>query len=45
MDESARLLQEVLLRHFRELKEMEADALIRDRQGKFEAIGVWEGKA
>jgi acetyl-CoA carboxylase carboxyl transferase subunit alpha len=45
MDESARLLQEVLLRHFRELKEMEADALIRDRQGKFEAIGEWEGKA
>jgi acetyl-CoA carboxylase carboxyl transferase subunit alpha len=45
MDESARLLQKVLLRHFRELKEMEADALIRDRQGKFEAIGEWEGKA
>jgi acetyl-CoA carboxylase carboxyl transferase subunit alpha len=45
MDESARLLQEVLLRHFRELKEMEADELIRDRQGKFEAIGEWEGKA
>ncbi len=45
MDESARLLQEVLLRHFRDLKEMETDALIRDRQGKFEAIGEWEGKA
>ncbi len=44
MDESARLLQEVLLRHFRELKEMETGALIRDRQGKFEAIVEWEGK-
>lgn len=45
MDESARFLEEVLLRHFRELKGMETDALIRDRQGKFEAIGEWEGKA
>ncbi len=43
-EEAATRLKEVLLRHFRELKEMDTDSLIRDRQGKFEAIGEWEGK-
>lgn len=43
-EEASAQLKEVLLRHFRELKEMDKDSLIRDRQGKFEAIGEWEGK-
>ena len=43
-DEAARLLKTVLQRHFDELKGMEARLLVRDRQGKFEAIGEWEGK-
>ncbi len=43
-DEAARRLKEVLLRHHEELKGLDAAALVRDRQGKFEAIGEWEGK-
>jgi acetyl-CoA carboxylase carboxyl transferase subunit alpha len=43
-DDAAARLKEVLLRHFKDLKEMDPDSLIRDRQGKFEAIGEWEGK-
>jgi acetyl-CoA carboxylase carboxyl transferase subunit alpha len=44
MDRAAALLEEVLLRHFRELKDMGPDDLMRDRQAKFEAMGEWEGK-
>ncbi|MGD2120359.1 MAG: acetyl-CoA carboxylase carboxyltransferase subunit alpha [Gemmatimonadota bacterium] len=43
-DEAARRVKEVLLRHHSELKGMDADSLISGRQGKFEAIGEWEGK-
>jgi acetyl-CoA carboxylase carboxyl transferase subunit alpha len=43
-NETAERVKEVLLRHHAELKGMDADSLIRDRQGKFEAIGEWEGK-
>ncbi len=43
-DEAARRVKEVLLKHHEELKAMDADSLIRDRNGKFEAIGEWEGK-
>jgi acetyl-CoA carboxylase carboxyl transferase subunit alpha len=44
-DEAARLLKEVLLRHFGELKGLDPETLVRDRQAKFEAMGEWEGKA
>lgn len=43
-DTSADAVEEALSRHLAELKEMEPEALIRDRQAKFEAIGEWEGK-
>ena len=43
-DEAAHRLKDVLLRHFRELRGMDPASLIKDRQGKFEAIGEWEGK-
>lgn len=43
-DEAARLLESVLLRHFRELMGKEPDVLMHERQAKFEAIGEWEGK-
>jgi acetyl-CoA carboxylase carboxyl transferase subunit alpha len=43
-DETARTVKEVLLRHHRELKAMDPETLVRDRQEKFEAIGEWEGK-
>jgi acetyl-CoA carboxylase carboxyl transferase subunit alpha len=43
-DETARRVKEVLLRHYSELKELDPDAVMRDRQDKFEAIGEWEGK-
>jgi len=44
-DETGRRVKEVLLKHHEELKGMDPDALSRDRQSKFEAIGEWEGKA
>ena len=44
-DEAARRVKEVLLKHFRELRGLDPEALVRDRQSKFEAIGEWEGKA
>jgi acetyl-CoA carboxylase carboxyl transferase subunit alpha len=44
-DESARLVRSVLLRHLRELMDLDPDTLVRDRQAKFEALGEWEGKA
>jgi acetyl-CoA carboxylase carboxyl transferase subunit alpha len=43
-EETAQRVREVLLRHHQELKGMDAESLIRDRQSKFEAIGEWEGK-
>ena len=44
-DEVARQVKRVLLKHLEELKELDPAALVRDRQAKFEAFGVWEGKA
>ncbi|MFH1764191.1 MAG: acetyl-CoA carboxylase carboxyltransferase subunit alpha [Gemmatimonadota bacterium] len=44
-DAAAREVKGVLLKHFEELKGLDPEALIRDRQAKFEAIGEWEGKA
>ncbi len=44
-DEAARQVKSVLLKHFEELKRLDPEVLIRDRQAKFEAIGEWEGKA
>jgi acetyl-CoA carboxylase carboxyl transferase subunit alpha len=44
-DETARQVKSVLLKHLEELKGFDTEALIRDRQDKFEAIGEWEGKA
>ncbi|MBT8396229.1 MAG: acetyl-CoA carboxylase carboxyltransferase subunit alpha [Gemmatimonadetes bacterium] len=44
-DEAARRVKEVLSRHHQELKALDEQALVRDRQAKFEAIGEWEGKA
>jgi len=44
-DEVARRLKEVLLRHLGELRKLDSEALVRQRQEKFEAIGEWEGKA
>ncbi len=44
-DESARRVKEVLLKHHEEMKGLDPDTLVRDRQAKFEAIGEWEGKA
>jgi acetyl-CoA carboxylase carboxyl transferase subunit alpha len=43
-NETAKRVKEVLLRHHSELKGMDAESLIRHRQGKFEAMGEWEGK-
>jgi acetyl-CoA carboxylase carboxyl transferase subunit alpha len=44
-DGAARRVKEVLLKHHEELKGLDPEDLIRDRQAKFEAIGEWEGKA
>ncbi len=44
-DETTRRVKGVLLKHFQELKGLDQEVLIRDRQAKFEAIGEWEGKA
>ncbi len=43
-DESARRVKEVLQRHLQELVGLDPEALMRDRQAKFEAMGEWEGK-
>ncbi len=43
-DGAARQVKEVLARHLSELKRMKPDALVRDRQVKFEGMGEWEGK-
>jgi acetyl-CoA carboxylase carboxyl transferase subunit alpha len=42
-DETAGAVRGVLARHLRELKKKKPDALVRERQAKFEAIGEWEG--
>ena len=44
-DEVARQVKRVLLKHFEELKGLDPEAIVRDRQAKFEAFGEWEGKA
>ena len=44
-DRAARRVKEVLLKHYEELKGLDPENLIRDRQAKFEAMGEWEGKA
>ena len=44
-DAGRQQVKEVLLKHFQELKGLDPEALVRDRQAKFEAIGEWEGKA
>jgi len=43
-DTTARQVKDVLWNHHEELKGLEPEALIHDRQAKFEAIGEWEGK-
>jgi len=40
-DDSARRVKEVLVRHLGELKRMEPEELVRDRQSKFEGMGEW----
>jgi len=40
-DETGQRVKEALMRHLDELKTMEPEALVRDRQAKFEAIGEW----
>jgi acetyl-CoA carboxylase carboxyl transferase subunit alpha len=37
-------MKESLIRNLSQLMEMDGDALVRDRQAKFEAMGEWEGK-
>ena len=44
MDRAAQMLKDVLTKHYRELKDMSPDDLMKDRQAKFEAMGEWEGK-
>jgi len=41
-DEAARRVKDALARNLRELKGMEPEALVRDRQSKFESMGEWE---
>lgn len=41
-DEAARRIKDALARNLRELKGMEPEALVRDRQSKFESMGEWE---
>jgi acetyl-CoA carboxylase carboxyl transferase subunit alpha len=43
-DTAAKEVKESLSRNLSQLLEMDADALVRDRQAKFEAMGEWEGK-
>ena len=43
-DAAARQVKSALLKHFDELKGLDPETLVRDRQAKFEAIGEWEGK-
>lgn len=40
-DDAAVRVKEPLARHLDELKKMEPEALVRDRQSKFEAMGEW----
>jgi acetyl-CoA carboxylase carboxyl transferase subunit alpha len=40
-DDTARRVREVLVRHLGELKKMEPEELVRDRQSKFEGMGEW----
>jgi acetyl-CoA carboxylase carboxyl transferase subunit alpha len=44
-DQAAQLLKASLARHHEELKRLDPEALVRDRQKKFSSIGEWEGKA
>ena len=41
---SAASVKEVLVRHLSELKKLNSEKLVADRQAKFEAMGDWEGK-
>jgi acetyl-CoA carboxylase carboxyl transferase subunit alpha len=41
-DDAARRVREVLVRHLDELRKMEPEELVRDRQSKFEGMGEWE---
>jgi acetyl-CoA carboxylase carboxyl transferase subunit alpha len=41
-DDAARRVKEVLIRHLDELRKMEPEDLVRDRQSKFEGMGEWE---
>ncbi|MFO7619086.1 MAG: acetyl-CoA carboxylase carboxyltransferase subunit alpha [Thermoplasmata archaeon] len=41
-DEAALRVKDALARNLRELKGMEPEALVRDRQSKFESMGEWE---
>ena len=41
-DDAARRVREVLARHLDELRKMEPEELVRDRQSKFEGMGEWE---
>jgi acetyl-CoA carboxylase carboxyl transferase subunit alpha len=43
-DGAAAAVKNGLLRHLSELTGQDPDTLTRTRQGKFEAIGEWEGK-
>ncbi len=43
-DETALRVKEALLRHLAELRSLDTESLVRSRQGKYEAIGEWEGK-
>jgi acetyl-CoA carboxylase carboxyl transferase subunit alpha len=43
-DTAAKEVKESLSRNLSQLLEMDADALVRDRQAQFEAMGEWEGK-
>jgi acetyl-CoA carboxylase carboxyl transferase subunit alpha len=41
----AEQLREVLVRHLRELEELDTDELIRLRHAKYEAAGAWNGES
>jgi acetyl-CoA carboxylase carboxyl transferase subunit alpha len=43
-DGTALRVKEALLRHLAELATLDAEALVRTRQAKYEAMGEWEGK-
>jgi acetyl-CoA carboxylase carboxyl transferase subunit alpha len=43
-DVSAENVKEALVRHLSELKKLDPEELVADRQAKFEAMGDWEGK-